>query len=75
MVESSRGEPLRLAFRALAQGDDRELVQEILHRIWRQQEPEAKQALLRELPNSRAWTAFEQDWLIRIEEADYFFLK
>ncbi len=67
-VETSRGEALRLAFRVLAKGQDPSLVQESLHRIWRQRSADERKELLRELPNSSAWVAFTDDWLEAVRE-------
>ncbi|MDF1838799.1 MAG: hypothetical protein P1V35_13090, partial [Planctomycetota bacterium] len=68
VVESGEGEALRLAFRTLAQGPDPAAVQERLHRIWREEGPNSRQSLLRELPNSEAWRAFGGDWLELVRE-------
>ncbi len=67
-VETCRGEALRLAFRVLARGDERSQVQEALHRVWRQRSLEERSELLRELPNSSAWSAFTPDWLESVRE-------
>jgi hypothetical protein len=68
VVETCDGEALRLAFRTLAQGSDAQGVQQRLHRIWRDENPESRQTLLRELPNSMAWEAFGGDWLEQVRE-------
>ncbi|MFT4647187.1 MAG: hypothetical protein ACI9X4_000394 [Glaciecola sp.] len=68
VVESCDGEALRLAFRTLAQGSDSQGVQQRLHRIWRAEESDSRQTLLRELPNSSDWEAFGGDWLEQVRE-------
>ncbi|MCP5023184.1 MAG: hypothetical protein GY930_15610 [bacterium] len=67
-VETCRGEALRLAFRALARGEERAQVQAALHSVWEQRSSEERRELLRELPNSSVWTAFTQDWLESVRE-------